>query len=104
MWKNLGGILVNIVGRFQGQKPLGLRPLGFLALELPRDNIHQDPPSAFPHIVSVQRDTSSRRGPGKLLQDVYPRKPLGLLTKTAAQCVMVVTTALLGGIVSWCIV
>ena len=30
-----------------------LRPLGFLALELPRDNIHQYLPSAIQHIVSL---------------------------------------------------
>ena len=36
-----------------GSKAKNLRPLGFLALELPRDNIHQDTPSAFPHIVSI---------------------------------------------------
>ena len=35
------------------QNPRGLRPLGFLALELPRDNIHQDTPSTFPHIVLI---------------------------------------------------
>ena len=37
----------------QAKNPWGLRPLGFLALELPRDNIHQYTPSAFPHIVSI---------------------------------------------------
>ena len=30
----------------------GMRPLGFLALELVWDNIHQDTPSVFPPIVS----------------------------------------------------
>ena len=56
MWKSLGGILVNIVPREvpRQKKTRGLRHLGFLALELPRDNIHQDTPSAFPNIVSMQ--------------------------------------------------
>ena len=35
-----------------------LRPLGFLALELPRDNIHQDTPSAFTHNVSIKPPTT----------------------------------------------
>ena len=40
-------------GGSKAKNPWGLRPLGFLALQLPRDNIHQDTPSAFPHIVSM---------------------------------------------------
>ena len=37
----------------KAKNPQGLQPLGFLALELPRENIHQDTPSPFPHIVSI---------------------------------------------------
>ena len=45
---------MNIVPwRFKGQKPLGTAAPRVLALELLRDNIHQDTPSAFPHIVSL---------------------------------------------------
>ena len=45
-------ILVNIVPReFQVQKPEGPQaPRFFLPWNLPRDNIHQDTPKAFPHI------------------------------------------------------
>ena len=40
-------------GGSKAKNPWGLRSLGFLAMELPRDNIHQYTPSAFPHIVSL---------------------------------------------------
>ena len=58
--------IVNYVEKFLGypgeyfhlevprpKNPWGLRPLGFLALELPKDNIHQDTPKVFLNIVSI---------------------------------------------------
>ena len=40
--------MVNEVSR---EVPQGLRPLGFLPWDFPRDSIHYDTPLAFPHIV-----------------------------------------------------
>ena len=40
----------------------GLWPLGFFALELSGDNIHQDTLSAFPHIVSMLHSSSKNIG------------------------------------------
>ena len=53
MWKSRGGILVNVVPReFQGQKTRGAAgPKGFWPWILPRNNIYQDTPKAFPHIT-----------------------------------------------------
>ena len=39
------------------QNPWGLRPLGFWPWDCPRDSIHHDTPSAFPHIVPVLGST-----------------------------------------------
>ena len=45
------------LGGSKAKNPWGLQPLGFLALEIPRNNIHQYAPAAFPHIVSVKLHT-----------------------------------------------
>ena len=37
---------------FKAKNPWALQPLRFLALEVPKDNIHQHTPQTFPHIVS----------------------------------------------------
>ena len=41
------------LGRSRGQKPRGLRPLGFWPWDLPRHNIHHDTSSAFSYNVPV---------------------------------------------------
>ena len=43
-------------GGSKAENPRGLRPLRCFALELPRDNFHQDTPSPFPHNVSLHRN------------------------------------------------
>ena len=53
MWKNLWGILVNIVHKeFQNQKPEG-PPFLWEVPNLPKENIHKDTPKAFPHITTI---------------------------------------------------
>ena len=47
-----------------------LRPLGFLALELPRDNIHQDTPKRLFHILPFFRNPALVTG--ILLQPILP--------------------------------
>ena len=51
MWKSLWGILVNIFLWEVWNLPKERWPLGFLVLELLMDNIHQDTPKIFPHIL-----------------------------------------------------
>ena len=54
MWKSLGCIMVNgVPWEVLWLKPSGLRLLRFWPWDFPRDSIHHDTPSAFPHIVPV---------------------------------------------------
>ena len=41
------------IERSAAKNPWGLRPLGFWPWDLPRDSIHHDTPTAFPHIVPL---------------------------------------------------
>ena len=76
-------------GKSCGPNPWGLRPLWFWPWDFPRDSIHPDTPSAFPHMVPTTSTTSIRHVSAPLgFARVPPRTlhPLSLCFRGYAKC------------------